>query len=152
MPPFTPPLNSYPEIVRLNVRVHPIRQYGGFTRCLNGQADVHYCVGVEWTFYHQMGHAAAYILGIERTLGTLVMMQPGYQALTEDNPYSGGAQNLYCGHYDDALADYAAEALAIYIAKPNELHPILRIFIDRVFAGKRFGVTAKLVQLESATA
>ena len=142
MPPFTPPLDRYPDSVRLNTRLHPTLQYRGFTRLLNGQADVHYCVGYEWSFYHEMGHAAAYILDIERPLGTLVMMQPGYQSIVTDNPFAAGAQALYCGDYDHALADYAADAIAYYIATPGELHPVIRQFLDRSFHKVRVHVDA----------
>lgn len=74
-------------------------------------------VNIRWaqaTFEHEMGHACANILRIEKELGALAMAQPGAQAQTNENIFCYGAQRLARGEYETALAEYAADAIAWY--------------------------------------
>jgi len=120
-------LTHYPEAVQRRTHLVKEEVYGGFCRMSLGQAEVHYCY--PHTFFHEMGHAAAYLLGIEKELGLLVMQQPGAQSETNENLFCYGAQRLAVHEFDRAIAEYAADAINYYVTEPEILPTVVRDFI-----------------------
>jgi hypothetical protein len=110
--------NRYPQIVQRNTKLIETNTWMGKCKFSLGRAEV-WCN--EGSFAHEMGHATAWILGINEELGKLVKAQPGALIETNDNPFCYGAQMLAWHQYETAIAEYAADAIMYYYEDPTQL-------------------------------
>src|SRR5579863_4104374 len=130
---FTPDLSQYPEVVQYRTTLYPEVGWIAFADLSLGRAEVHYHGDTGYGFSHEMGHAAAYILGIEGALALLVMKQPGAQNPRNENIFCYGAQQLEVHDWDRAMAEYAATAIQYYTDAPGELPRPVFEFIRSAF-------------------
>ena len=105
-------IQKWPTIIRDRVTISECT-YGG--TCEPSTSLTYHITADQCTIDHELGHAAAKILGIEQALGTLVWDTLGTDRVTNDNPFCYGAQCRERGHNRQAIAEYAADALAAYV-------------------------------------
>lgn len=123
-------VNEYPYPVRAAVTV---QQSGSMGWCqYNGwgaTVDIG-SYGSLYTYRHEMGHATARIMRIERELGELAMAQPGAKSETNDNIFCYGAQRLARFDYETAIAEYAADAINYYYYDREQLPRAVVNYLD----------------------
>jgi hypothetical protein len=119
-------LSKYPKTVQLNTIIKMTEGFGGSAELGMGRVIV---TANKYNFAHEMGHAAAHILGIENTLGEMVRNTPGSQKTTAENIFCYGAQCDERGQYSKAIAEYAADAIQAYTENWIELPANIRNYI-----------------------
>lgn len=128
-----PDISVFPELVRFNTALIREDTYTAYCeQWSSGGATVHYHFVADYdsSFWHEMGHATAHILGIEEELGRLVMKQPNAQSETNENPFCYGAQRLARHDFHTALAEYAADAIRMYYLEPDELPAPVLLYLS----------------------
>jgi len=106
--------SRYPKEITDRIEIHH-QAYGGHCEIrAYGKIQV---FANESNIHHEMGHAIAHLLGIEQKLGQRVWDTPGSEILTNDNPYCYGAQCRAAGNREQAIAEYAADAIAAHYAR-----------------------------------
>lgn len=119
-------LNNYPERVKLGTRL-----FTGSGQCNYSGYMARIQIGFwKGTFEHEMGHATAYLMGINEELGKMVMAEPGAKIETNDNPFCYAAQRLARGEYDTAIAEYSADAIKHYYRGEYVFSPMIREYLD----------------------
>lgn len=117
-------LSNYPAKVQSLTLVVDDGPYLGWCHVNGYQAIV-----TTASFEHEMGHATAKLLGIEKELGEMVMASHNAKSETNENIFCYGAQRLAAGHYEIALAEYAADAIRAYTEDWPELPQNIKDYI-----------------------
>jgi len=105
--------SRYPKEILDRVEIHE-QAYGGHCEIrAYGKIQV---FASRHTLHHEMGHVIAHLMGIEQELGQRVWDTLGSEILTNDNPYCYGAQCRAAGNREQAIAEYAADAIAEHYA------------------------------------
>lgn len=128
-------ISQYPREIQDRVAIRRCA-YGGSCKPVTSLTYEVRCN--EYTLHHEMGHAAAKILGIEVQLAQMVWDLPGSETLTNDNIFNYGAQDRQRGDFRKARAEYAADAIRAYVLDCPELPKHIRNFIKSAFDKARY--------------
>lgn len=120
-------ISQYPKYIRDRVTIETVA-YGG--TCAASSSMTYHITCNEYTLHHEMGHAAAKIMGIEHELGMLIWDTPGCDVITNDNFFCYGAQRRKWHDSRRAVVEYAADAIRAYVLNVPQLPAEVRELIE----------------------